>query len=97
MKLTCEGCQKIHELPRTPEIPKHVVSMCCNWCLNCEDSATEYYREWYNESDGGNKAPKPTPVAANQLCMPFELDLVTDEEIEKRRVTSYQYVKLDEN
>lgn len=74
MNLTCEGCGKVHDLPRTPEIPKHVVSMGCNWCPVCEGSAKDYYREWYNESDEASNTPKPTPVGNNQLCMPFEID-----------------------
>jgi hypothetical protein len=90
MELKCEGCQTIHELPRTPEIPSYVVSICCNWCPNCEDSAKDYYREWYNESDGGNNTPKPTPVGANQLCMPFEIDEILSQ---KSRII----VTTDEN
>jgi hypothetical protein len=33
----------------TNEIPKHVVSMGCNWCPDCEDRAEDYYEEWYKD------------------------------------------------
>lgn len=67
MNITCEGCKKVHKVKRTPEIPKDVVSMGCNWCPDC--IANDYYDEWYNRSDGDK--PTPNKVPDNQLFLPF--------------------------
>lgn len=57
INITCDHCSKTHSVRRTPEIPNHVVSMGCNWCPNCEGEVDDYYEEWYNESDHGDKQP----------------------------------------
>lgn len=67
IKLTCENCNQVHELRKTPELPAHVFFMRCNWCPNCEDDAQDYYKEWWDENENGDSIPVPD----NQLCMPF--------------------------
>jgi len=47
INVKCEGCGKIHNLNRTEEIPEDVVSLICNWCIECEDMAKDYYAERY--------------------------------------------------
>lgn len=73
INITCDGCKKTWEVERTSEIPDNVVSMGCNWCPACEDKATDYYEEWYNESDDRDGQPE-IPVGDNQLCFPFIMD-----------------------
>jgi hypothetical protein len=51
IKLTCETCGIVHELDKTPEIPEHVNSMRCNWCVACEDTAESDYDEWYDVAE----------------------------------------------
>jgi hypothetical protein len=74
IQLTCEGCNKVYDLEKTPEIPAHVFSMHCNFCPVCEDSAESYYEEWWDEDENNPDTPKPIPVGDNQLCMPFLFD-----------------------
>lgn len=71
INITCESCHVTHSVPKTSEIPAHVVSMGCNWCPRCEDTAQDYYKEWYNEND--DKEPEPI-IPDNQLCLPFILE-----------------------
>lgn len=47
INVKCEGCGKVHNLNRTEEIPDDVVSLICNWCIECEDTAKDYYTERY--------------------------------------------------
>ena len=86
INITCDTCSLVHDVPRTPEIPSHVVSMGCNWCPACEDRAEDYYEEWYNESDG--EETKPDDVPNNQLCMPFVLDEILREDEKREKVES---------
>lgn len=72
IKITCDTCGFVHDVARTNEIPFSVISMGCNWCPKCEDTAETYYEEWYNENDGDGEPPMPTPD--NQLVMPFIFD-----------------------
>lgn len=53
LKINCDGCGITHDVNRDSEAPETATSMGCNWCPNCEDSAEDYYNEWYNynESD----------------------------------------------
>ena len=73
---TCDNCNHTHSVDRTSEIPKHVVSMGCNWCPKCEYDADDYYDEWYNESD--DRDPQPDSPPPNQLNLfpiyPTEID-----------------------
>ncbi len=46
IKLLCECCRKVHDLPKTPEIPEDVTAMACNFCIECEDKMNNYYEEW---------------------------------------------------
>lgn len=79
INIKCEGCGKVHEVARTSEIPDHVVSMGCNWCPDCEDTAEDYYEEWYNEG-GENEATPDVPN--NQLFMPFILEEIESKTVE---------------
>jgi len=72
INITCQSCHTTHDVPRTSEIPDYVLSMGCNWCPRCEDTANDYYEEWYNEKEGDE--PPPPPVPDNQLTMPFIFD-----------------------
>ena len=74
IKLTCETCHKVHDLRKTDEIPAHVLFMRCNWCIECEDKAQDYYEEWWDEDENNPDKPQPIPVGDNQLCMPFIMD-----------------------
>lgn len=85
IKLTCQTCGLVHELPKTPEIPEHVFAMKCNWCPACEDRAEGYYNEWYDD-DENDPDNIPVPVGDNQLCMPFEF-----EELEKEFIQEHEY------
>ena len=40
--------------------------MGCNWCPKCEDTAEDYYEEWYNTSDGDDDDKGDDP---NQLML----------------------------
>jgi len=73
IRITCQTCHETHEVTRTNEIPKHVISMGCNWCPCCVDKAEGNYEEWYNESDGNNENA-PEPVPDNQLMLFTEFD-----------------------
>lgn len=70
IQLTCETCGKVHDLRKTKELPDHVFFMRCNWCIECEDRAKDYYEEWWDE-DENNPDTQPIPVSDNQLCLPF--------------------------
>lgn len=65
-KLICETSGCIHELQKTPEVPEHITIMRCNWCINCEDKAQDYYYEWWDEEENERENNK-IPVAPNQL------------------------------
>ena len=73
INITCETCSVTHSVNRTNEIPKDVPSRGCNWCPSCEEKAQDYYDEWYNRRESKETT---APVPDNQLCMPFELDLI---------------------
>jgi len=45
IKILCDGCNKIHLVERTKEIPKSVSLLGCNWCPECKETAV--YKEWY--------------------------------------------------
>lgn len=81
INITCETCGLVHDVRRTPEIPKNVFSMGCNWCPVCEDRAEDYYEEWYNYNDDGeNKVtPEPDPRQTNLFPIyPDERDYVKE-------------------
>lgn len=74
LQLTCEHCNHVHRLRKTSELPSHVFFMRCNWCILCEDEATEDYNEWWDEEENNPDKPVPITVGDNQLCMPFIMD-----------------------
>lgn len=53
IKINCD-CGLTHEVTRDKEAPKTAISMGCNWCPDCEDTAQDYYEEWYNFNEGGD-------------------------------------------
>ena len=73
IKMNCD-CGKVHEVQRDSDAPKNAVSMGCNWCPTCEDTADDYYNEWYNlidnnDDDSDNKPILPDDVPYNQLML----------------------------
>lgn len=75
IKINCEGCGRVHNVYRTPEIPDNVISLGCNWCPVCEDTAEDHYKEWYNYNEGENGEEVPElPNNPNQLVMPFIIE-----------------------
>jgi NMD protein affecting ribosome stability and mRNA decay len=66
--LICEASGCIHELQRTEEIPEHIKIMRCNWCINCESKAQDYYNEWWDEEENKKEAER-IPIAPNQLSL----------------------------
>lgn len=64
IKLICECCDKVHDLPRTSEIPDNVNVLKCNYCIECEDKKDDYYNEWYVE-----ESELPIVVDPNQLSL----------------------------
>jgi hypothetical protein len=82
ISLTCEGCQRVHDLKKTKELPSHVFFMRCNFCPCCEDAATDYYHEWWDEDENDPDKPQPIPVGDNQLVMPFIFDELNIKTIE---------------
>jgi hypothetical protein len=67
INITCDTCGLVHDVRRTPEIPKTVFSMGCNWCPACADRAEDYYEEWYNYNDDGESKVtiEPDPRQTN--------------------------------
>lgn len=47
IKLNC-NCGASYEIKKDNNAPENAFSMGCNWCPKCEDSAKDYYKEWYN-------------------------------------------------
>lgn len=64
IKLQCECCGKVHDLPRTSEIPDEVNALKCNYCIECEDKMDDYYNEWYVD-----ESELPAVVDPNQLSL----------------------------
>lgn len=62
--IKCRNCKKEHEIKRDKEAPIKAVGMGCNWCPDCQDSAREYYREWYTY---GKKLVPKTEYAIEQM------------------------------
>lgn len=72
IRLYCEGCNTTYNLDKTSELPAHVFFIRSNFCPKCEDTAQDYYTEWWDDSEEGNNGqPLPMPVPDNQLCLPF--------------------------
>lgn len=74
IRLKCETCYHIWDLPRTNELPEHIFFMHCNWCPKCEDQAQTPYEEWWEDNENGDNYNPPIPVCDNQLTMPFIFD-----------------------
>ena len=73
IKITCENCHTSHEVHRDENAPKTAISMGCNWCPACEGDADDYYKDWYNFREPGERKSPIIPIADNQLCLPFGL------------------------
>jgi hypothetical protein len=75
INITCDTCQTVHEVRRTPEIPGWVIALASNWCPLCEHRAEDYWEQRYiPDQEGDDTLELPTPVPDNQLCMPFIFD-----------------------
>ena len=46
INIKCRTCNKVHDVVRTEEIPRQAISLECNWCVECEDKAKDYYQEF---------------------------------------------------
>lgn len=51
-KIQCNNCGEIYDTEFFQEPPTDLhgnkaTGLKCNWCPMCEDSADEYYHEWY--------------------------------------------------
>lgn len=68
IKINCD-CGKVHEVHRDNEAPKNAISMGCNWCPDCEDTAEDYYSEWYNNDEGNESVVVEPDVPDNQLML----------------------------
>lgn len=44
IKVYC-NCGKEHKVPRDSEIKSNIHFITCNWCPDCESTATDYYCE----------------------------------------------------
>ena len=65
IKILCDCCKIVLDVPRTNEIPEDVKYLKCNFCTGCEanDKMNDYYLEEYvYESDNISD-----PVPPNQL------------------------------
>jgi len=83
IKINCD-CGLTHEVTRDKEAPKTAISMGCNWCPDCEDTAQDYYEEWYNFNEGGDTDYGDDP---KQLMM-FSIadDILTNHEVKNEPV-----------
>ena len=92
IKMNCD-CGKVHEVQRDSDAPKNAVSMGCNWCPICEDTAEDYYNEWYNlidnndDDDTDNKPMLPGDVPDNQLMLFSIADDILQNHKVKRNVS----------
>ena len=88
IKMNCD-CGKVHELQRDSDAPKNAISMGCNWCPNCEDTADDYYNEWYNlnnnDDDSENKTILPFDVPDNQLMLFSIVDHILENHVVVKR------------
>lgn len=86
IKMNCD-CGKVHEVHRDNEAPKNAISMGCNWCPDCEDTADDYYNEWYNNNDEGDEPVNTEPdVPDNQLILFSIADDILQNHVVKRDV-----------
>ncbi len=60
IKIKC-NCGKIHEVRRSKEIGPETKSLSCNWCPDCDETATEEYIEIHHETDNFNE-PDPNQL-----------------------------------
>ena len=94
IKMNCD-CRKVHEVMRDKDAPKNAISMGCNWCPDCEDTAQDYYTEWYNsinddDGDDDNKPISPDDVPDNQLM----LFSIADDILQNNKVEKLETIKI---
>lgn len=82
INIHCQTCLKVHEVDRDNDAPKTAVSMWCKFCPSCEDRATDYYEEGYNESDNDDLEKPTEPDSPNQLVLPFIIEQIEHKTIE---------------
>lgn len=68
IKMNCD-CGQIHIVTKDRSAPENAISMGCNWCPCCEDSAEDYFTEWYNFNNGGDENKNDPDVPDNQLML----------------------------
>lgn len=49
--MTCETCEQEYNVERLVDSPVNAESMKCNWCPECQDNATDYYKESYYDNN----------------------------------------------
>lgn len=54
INMNCDCGYVYRDMPRDEDAPETATSMGCNWCPVCEDTAEDYYDEWYNFDEGGD-------------------------------------------
>ena len=87
IKINCD-CGVAHEVNRDKNAPTTAISMGCNWCPSCEETADEDYDEWYNYTDPDDpydKGDDPNQLMlfsiTDEILKPnFELDGVHHKE-----------------
>lgn len=82
IKMNCD-CGKIHEVGRDSDAPQNAISMGCNWCPNCEDTAENYYQEWYNLDEGESEGNNDDDGDPNQLIMFSIADEILNQEVKQ--------------
>lgn len=93
ININCD-CGKVHEVTRDSDTPNNAISMGCNWCPFCEDTADSYYNEWYNFSEGDNTETEEVPEDPNQMIL-FSIadNILLKEDIELELTTPKQQDK----
>lgn len=84
IKMNCD-CGKVHDVPRDLDAPKNAISMGCNWCPSCEDTADDYYNEWYNNNDEGDNYSIIEPDVPDNQLMLFSIadDILQNHEVKR--------------
>ncbi|MGH2666097.1 hypothetical protein [Flavobacterium sp.] len=86
IKMNCD-CGRTHDVIRDKSAPNNAISMGCNWCPDCEDTADDYYDEWYNTNDGDDDT---TPDVPDNQLMLFSIadDILQNHEIKQNIETT---------
>ena len=88
IKMNCD-CGKVHDVKKDNSTPKNAISMGCNWCPDCEDTAEDYYQEWYNLDEGNDNKIIEPDVPDNQLM----LFSIADDVLQNHKIQTLQLNK----